>query len=70
MLTMDQRLADPDAAVRRLAVMDLPYSDEAEIAPLLLPRLRDDDPGVRAEAVKALEGDESPAVVAALAARL
>ena len=30
------RLNDPDAEVRRIAVMELPYSDEDDILPLLL----------------------------------
>ena len=62
-----ERLADADAAVRRLAVMDLPYGDEDDIVPLLLPMLADADAGVRTEAVRALEGLEEPEVVRALA---
>ena len=56
--------------MRRLAVIDLPYSDEDDIVPLLLPRLADTDAQVRAEAVRALEGFEEPEVVQALAALL
>ena len=65
--TFASRLADADAAVRRLAVIDLPYSDEEDIVPLLLPRLADSDALVRTEAVRALEGFEQPEVVQALA---
>ncbi len=53
-----ERLTDADATVRRLAVIDLPYSDEDDIVSLLLPRLDDDDASVRTEAVRALEGFE------------
>jgi len=41
--TLAERLVDTDATVRRLAVIDLPYSDEDDIVPLLLPRLADSD---------------------------
>ena len=34
------RLADADAEVRRIAVMELPYSDEDDILPFLLKVLR------------------------------
>src|SRR5688500_4115796 len=64
------RLADPDAEVRRIAVMELPYCDEEEILPLLLAALADDDAQVQAEAARALEGFEEPEAVGALLARL
>jgi len=56
--TLADRLVDTDATVRRLAVIDLPYSDEDDIVPLLLPRLADADAQVRTEAIRALEGFE------------
>ena len=69
-LSLADRLVDADATVRRLAVIDLPYSDEEDIVPLLLPRLTDTDPQVRTEAIRALEGFEQPEVVQALAPML
>ena len=68
--TMAQRLSDADATVRRLAVIDLPFSDEDDIDLLLVPLLDDPDAGVRTEAARALEGIETPEVVTALARRL
>src|SRR6188508_1149951 len=60
------RLADTDAEVRRIAVMELPFSDEDDILPLLITATRDPDGVVRAEAAKGLEGFEEPEAVAAL----
>ena len=37
------RLKDPDPEVRRVAVMELPYSDEDDILPLLLEAAHDSD---------------------------
>jgi HEAT repeat protein len=53
---LQQRLADPDAEVRRIAILDLEYSDEGEFLPLLLRALSDRDARVRAEAARVLEG--------------
>ena len=44
---LDHRLGSADAEVRRLAVIDLPYGDEDDIVPLLLPRLADPDASFR-----------------------
>jgi hypothetical protein len=49
--TLAERLQDADATVRRLAVIELPYSDEDDIVPLLLPRLN--GPRRAGEAVRA-----------------
>jgi HEAT repeat protein len=68
MATIHERLRNPDAGVRRIAVIDLPYTDEEDdIAPLLVAALADTDATVRLEAAKALEGFEEPEVLAALA---
>jgi len=64
---MVARLSHADPAVRRLAVLDLPDSDEDDIAALLVTALADPDAGVRAEAAKALEGYEEDETVAPLA---
>lgn len=62
--SIHQRLGSADAAVRRIAVIDLPYSDEEDdVVPLLVTALSDADAGVRAEAAKALEGYEEPEVL-------
>ncbi|MBU1268170.1 MAG: HEAT repeat domain-containing protein, partial [Gammaproteobacteria bacterium] len=68
--TLQERLNSPDAEVRRLAVIDLPYSDEDDIELLLLPCLQDADANVRLEAVRALEGFEDQTTVTALAQML
>jgi HEAT repeat protein len=61
------RLTHADAEVRRIAVMELPYSDDVDdIVPLLLNALKDPDAMVRADAAKAAEGFEQPEIVAAL----
>ncbi len=60
------RLTAADPAVRRIAVMELPYSDVDDIAPLLIRALADGDALVRADAAKAAEGFEEPAMIAAL----
>ncbi|HEU6455569.1 MAG TPA: HEAT repeat domain-containing protein, partial [Roseateles sp.] len=66
--TIHERLRNSDAGVRRIAVIDLPYTDEEDdIAPLLIAALADADAAVRLEAAKALEGFEEPEVLAALA---
>ena len=68
MMTLNDRLKSADAAVRRIAVNDLPYNDEEDdIAPLLAEALRDADAGVRLEAAKAAVGYEDDEVVKALA---
>ncbi|HEY8907121.1 MAG TPA: HEAT repeat domain-containing protein, partial [Rhodoferax sp.] len=65
--SIHDRLRDPDAAVRRVAVIDLPYTDEEDdIAPLLTAALADTDALVRLEAAKALEGFEDMEVLLAL----
>jgi HEAT repeat protein len=62
-----ERLASPDAEVRRIAVMDLgDLSDEAH-TPLLVAALRDDTPAVRAAAALALETMENQSAVEGLA---
>lgn len=60
------RLDDGDAEVRRIAVMELPYSDEDDILPLLTKAACDTDALVRAEAARGLEGFEEPEAVQAL----
>lgn len=53
-----ERLASPDAEVRRIAVMDLgDLSDEAH-TPLLVAALRDGASAVRAAAAQALDHGE------------
>ena len=53
LLSLPDKLHSPDAEVRRLAVMELPYSDEVDdIAPLLTEALADPSPPVRLEAAK------------------
>ena len=42
-----QRLSDPEASVRRIAVMDLIETAELEAIPLVIMALRDEDPEVR-----------------------
>src|SRR3954470_4591968 len=65
--SIHERLRSDDPAVRRIAVIDLPYSEEEDdVAPLLIAALADPDAGVRLEAAKALEGFEEPEVLAAL----
>src|SRR5262245_5445958 len=64
------RLADADPEVRRIAVMELPYSDEDDVLSLLITALSDADPMVQAEAARGLEGYEEPEAVAALLAQL
>src|ERR1700687_3409858 len=64
---MVARLSDVDPAVRRLAVLDLPDSDEDDIAALLVAALADPDGSGRAGAAKALEGYEEDETVAPLA---
>ena len=65
--TIHDRLRSPDAGVRRIAVIDLPYTDEEDdVAPLLTAALRDPDAQVRLEAAKALEGFEEPEVLSEL----
>ncbi|RZJ06466.1 MAG: HEAT repeat domain-containing protein, partial [Rubrivivax sp.] len=67
MATIHDRLRNADAGVRRIAVIDLPYTDEEDdVAPLLVTALSDTDAAVRLEAAKALEGFEEPEVLAAL----
>lgn len=63
---LSSRLAHSDPEVRRIAVMELPYSDEDDILPPLLVAAGDPDALVRAEAAKALEGFEEPEAVQAL----
>src|SRR5690606_36315963 len=64
------RLVHADAEVRRVAVMELPYSDEDDILPLLLRAIRDADGAVRAAAAGAMEGFEEHEAVSALLGRL
>ena len=65
--TLYERLQSDDPGVRRVAVLDLPYSDEADdIVPLLVVALSDPDACVRLEAAKAIEGYEEPDVLEAL----
>ena len=65
--TIHDRLQSSDAAVRRIAVIDLPYTEEEyDIIPLLIHALSDEDAGVRLEAAKAIEGYEEPEVLQAL----
>ncbi|MFN5801394.1 MAG: HEAT repeat domain-containing protein, partial [Burkholderiales bacterium] len=61
-----ERLQDPDPEVRRVAVMELPYSDDDDYIELSIAALGDADAGVRADAAKALEGVEEAGVVSAL----
>src|SRR6185312_14222890 len=64
---ISERLQSSDPGVRRIAVLDLPYSEEEDdIVPLLVAALADPDPCVRLEAAKAIEGYEEPAALAAL----
>lgn len=65
-----ERLHDADAGVRRIAVLDLLDSDEANISPLLITALHDPDAGVRVEAARLLEGYETHDAVRALIAAL
>ena len=65
--SIHERLRSPDAGVRRIAVIDLPYTDEEDdVAPLLTAALADTDAQVRLEAAKALEGFEETEVLAQL----
>ena len=67
MATIHDRLRNADAGVRRIAVIDLPYTDEEDdVAPLLVAALSDTDATVRLEAAKALEGFEEFDVLTAL----
>ena len=50
-----QRLTDPEASVRRIAVMDLIETADSEAIPLVIMGLRDDDADVRAEAARVLD---------------
>ncbi|MFN7353107.1 MAG: HEAT repeat domain-containing protein, partial [Burkholderiales bacterium] len=61
-----ERLQDPDPEVRRVAVMELPYSDDDDYIELSITALGDADARVRADAAKALEGVEEAGVVSAL----
>ena len=61
-----ERLADPEASVRRIAVMELIETAEIEAIPLVIKALRDDDAQVRAEAARVLDEFEGPEVIAAL----
>ena len=62
--SIHQRLQDSDPGVRRVAVIDLPYTDEEDdIAPLLVAALSDPDAAVRAEAAHALEGVQQPPAI-------
>lgn len=65
------RLADPDPAVRRVAVLQLADLEDEAGVPLLLHRLQTDPAGtVRAEAARTLASWELEEVVPALAAAL
>ena len=65
--TIQERLGDPDGEVRRIALLDLQYSDEDDFVGLAVSALGDHDPRVRAEAARILEGYEEDAAVAGLA---
>src|ERR1700692_1587420 len=66
-ISIHDRLQSEDPACRRMAVIDLPYSEEEyDIAPLLISALADVDASVRLEAAKAIEGYEEPEVLEAL----
>ncbi len=54
--SIQDRLQSSDASVRRLAVMDLPYSNQDDFVALALPCLTDPVAEVRMEAARALEG--------------
>jgi len=61
--TLYERLQSDDPGVRRVAVLDLPYSDEEDdIVPLLVVALSDPDACVRLEAAKASGRYKSPIV--------
>lgn len=63
----DIRLQSPDAAVRRLALIDAAETEDAACVPLLVRALRDDaDTGVRRTAAESLGAWETPEAVDAL----
>ncbi len=66
-----QRLASPDAAVRRVAVLDFADLEDEAVLPALVQVLRQDpEAALRAQAARALAGWDDAAVVDALAAAL
>jgi HEAT repeat protein len=66
-----ERLTDPDASVRRVAVLDFVDVEDEAVLPALASLLKQDpEPTVRAEAARALAGWDDAGVVDALAAAL
>lgn len=66
-----QRLADPDAGVRRVAVLDFVDVEDEAVLPALATLLKQDpEPTVRAEAARSLAGWDDADVVDALATAL
>jgi len=61
-----QQLLDADPEVRRVAIRELPYSEEDDYIELLTAALKDPHAGVRMDAALALEGIEQEDVVATL----
>ena len=61
-----QRLADPDPAARRVAVIALADEEDEDGLPWLIAALTDTDAGVRAEAAARLAGWETDAAVRGL----
>jgi HEAT repeat protein len=65
------RLADEDAAVRRIALLDIADLEEVELLPALVTTLRNDPaPEVRLEAARVLASWEQQAIVEALCGAL
>lgn len=64
------RLRDADAAVRRIALLDLADQEDERLLPWLLRLLRDEAPGVRVEAARRLAAWERADSVGALVAAL